>query len=223
MQSRLCVPFQRMMMMVIVSTDAEADFCWIPFTLLMALHELVGVAIASAAEAATAAEGEASTAAKERVAQSVRSLLLHVAQQDLGDEERRIADGMLCASGNPKALKGGLLKALKLSETHRGFLGLPALMEETRKLLAAAPAKGVSSYLEVREETSTAEPLLGLLRRNDTAKCSVWGIESRLKSIYSVWLRNVPWTTFAVWTFTTPVMMASCADTPKPGVLVRDL
>ena len=31
---------------------------------------------------------------------------------------------------------------------YRAFMGLPALMEETRKLLTAAPAKGVATYLE---------------------------------------------------------------------------
>ena len=84
--------------------------------------------------------------AREELASAVQELLTEVASKDVGETERRALDGALA----PHALdlKGALLKALRLCGCARGFLGLPALMEETRKLLCAAPAKGVATYLE---------------------------------------------------------------------------
>ena len=54
----------------------------------------------------------------------------------------------MALSPDAAALKGALFKALKSCELHRAFLGLPATLEATRLLLAAAPAKGVATYLE---------------------------------------------------------------------------
>ena len=45
------------------------------------------------------------------------------------------------------ALKNALLKALRACALHRAFLGLPALLEETRRLLTAASAKLVATTL----------------------------------------------------------------------------
>ena len=96
-------------------------------------------AVASADESTI---GDARTALSE----ALNALLSHVAANDLSEDERRQLDGAL--GPDAAALKGALLKALKLCALYRAFLGLPALMEETRRLLTAAPAKGVSSYLE---------------------------------------------------------------------------
>ena len=96
-------------------------------------------AVASADEATI---GDARAALSE----ALNALLLHVATNDCGEEERRELDGAL--SPDAAALKGALLKALKVCALYRAFLGLPSLMEETRRLLSAAPAKGVASYLE---------------------------------------------------------------------------
>eukprot|EP00908_Phaeocystis_cordata_P024603 Transcript_7061.p1 GENE.Transcript_7061~~Transcript_7061.p1 ORF type:complete len:232 (+),score=101.01 Transcript_7061:111-806(+) len=97
-------------------------------------------AVASADEAAL---GDARAALSE----ALNALLLHVATTDVPEDDRRALDAAL--SPDAAALKGALLKALKVCALHRAFLGLPALMEETRKLLTAAPAKGVATYLEV--------------------------------------------------------------------------
>uniref|UniRef100_A0A7S0NXA3 Uncharacterized protein n=1 Tax=Calcidiscus leptoporus TaxID=127549 RepID=A0A7S0NXA3_9EUKA len=85
-------------------------------------------------------------AARDAVAEALHALLLHLATSDCAEQERRTLDSAL--SEQALSLKGGLLKALKQCALHRAFLGLPLLMEQTRQLLAGAPAKGVASYLE---------------------------------------------------------------------------
>ena len=96
---------------------------------------------------AVASADEATIAdARAALSEALNALLLHVATNDCGEEERRELDGAL--SPDAAALKGALLKALKVCALYRAFLGLPSLMEETRRLLSAAPAKGVASYLE---------------------------------------------------------------------------
>ena len=84
--------------------------------------------------------------AREALAEAVADLLLDVASRDADEVELRALDTALA----PHAvdLKGALLKALRVCACARGFLGLPALMEETRRLLCAAPAKGCATYLE---------------------------------------------------------------------------
>ena len=84
--------------------------------------------------------------AREDLADAVQALLSEVGANDVGEVERRALDGAL--SPHAAELKGALLKALRVVACARGFLGLPALMEETRKLLCAAPAKGVATYVE---------------------------------------------------------------------------
>ena len=85
--------------------------------------------------------------AREALAEAVQALLEEVASKDVPETERRELD--MALSPAAKDLKSALLKALRLCSCARGFLGLPALMEETRKLLCAAPAKGVGTYVEV--------------------------------------------------------------------------
>ena len=84
--------------------------------------------------------------AREALAEAVSKLLTDIAWRDADEQERVALDVVLA----PRAaeLKGALLKALRVCGCARGFLGLPRLMEETRKLLTAAPAKGVATYLE---------------------------------------------------------------------------
>ena len=84
--------------------------------------------------------------AREQLAEAVKEVLTQVASNDVPEQERRALDSAL--SPHAADLKGALLKALRLCSCARGFLGLPALMEETRKLVCAAPAKGVATYLE---------------------------------------------------------------------------
>ena len=84
--------------------------------------------------------------AREELAEAVQALLSEVAAHDVGEAERRALDEALAPHASD--LKGALLKALRLCCCARGFLGLPALMEATRVLLCAAPAKGVATYLE---------------------------------------------------------------------------
>jgi len=84
--------------------------------------------------------------AREELAEAMHALLADVASRDVGEVERRSLDGALAP--HAAELKGALLKALRSCACARGFLGLPSLMEETRKLLCGAPAKGVASYLE---------------------------------------------------------------------------
>ena len=45
-------------------------------------------------------------------------------------------------------VKGGLLKALRVCACSIGFTRMPLLSEQTRRLLCAAPAKGVATYME---------------------------------------------------------------------------
>ena len=97
-------------------------------------------------DAVAAADDKSLADARAALSEALNALLLHVATNDVPEAERRTLDGAL--AGDAAALKGALLKALKVCALYRAFLGLPALMEETRKLLTAAPAKGVAGYLE---------------------------------------------------------------------------
>ena len=84
--------------------------------------------------------------ARDELAAALQALLEEVASTDMPEAERRALDGALspCAAD----IKGACFKALRVCACARGFLGLPALMEETRKLLCAAPAKGTAQFLE---------------------------------------------------------------------------
>jgi hypothetical protein len=84
--------------------------------------------------------------AREALAEAVDALLSDIGVRDVEETERRSLDAALAP--HAAEMKGALLKALRVCHCSRGFLGLPALMEETRKLLCAAPAKGVATYLE---------------------------------------------------------------------------
>ena len=75
----------------------------------------------------------------------MHALLLHAAAEDAEDARRNL-DAALAADA--AALKNALLKALRSCALHRAFLGLPALLEETRRLLTAASAKLVATTLE---------------------------------------------------------------------------
>ena len=97
--------------------------------------------------ALAAADDSSLTAARASLSDALNALLLLVASTDVPEAERRALDASLSAEA--AALKGALFKALKDCALHRAFLGLPLLMEETRRLLTAAPAKGVATYLEV--------------------------------------------------------------------------
>lgn len=93
-----------------------------------------------------AAEGDALAPARDALADALAALLYNVASRDAPEDERRTLDSTLAPDA--AALKGALLKSLRVAALHRAFLGLPALMEATRRLLCAAPAKGVATYLE---------------------------------------------------------------------------
>ena len=69
-----------------------------------------------------------------------------MAAEDVAEDARRNLDAALAADA--AALKNALLKALRACALHRAFLGLPALLEETRRLLTAASAKLVATTLE---------------------------------------------------------------------------
>jgi hypothetical protein len=84
--------------------------------------------------------------AREALAEAVEALLSDVASREVEETERRALDAALAP--HAASLKGALLKALRVCSCARGFLGLPAVLEQTRRLLTAAPAKGVSTYLE---------------------------------------------------------------------------
>ena len=81
-----------------------------------------------------------------RRALGAHGLLRLVASSEMPPAERGRIDAAL--SADAVAMKGSLLKALKVCDLHRAFLGLPALMEQTRRLLAAAPCKAVGGFLE---------------------------------------------------------------------------
>ena len=114
--------------------------------------------------AAVAAADEATLSdARTALAASLHALLLEVSSNDVEEGARRLLDVTL--SKESTALKGALLKALKECRMHRAFLGPPALKEAPRKLLAAAPAKGVASYLEIElcDDIGSCEDLRALL------------------------------------------------------------
>ncbi len=87
------------------------------------------------------------TSARAVVCDALHALLLDVATRDVPEDARRLIDSALAPEAT--ALRGALLKALRVCALHRGLLGLPALLEQTRILLAGAPHKGVATYLEV--------------------------------------------------------------------------
>ena len=107
--------------------------------LLAALRAKQAAVVACADEAALPDAKAAQTAA-------LHALLLHVAAEDVAEDARRALDAALAADA--AALKNALLKALRSCALHRAFLGLPALLEETRRLLTAASAKLVATTLE---------------------------------------------------------------------------
>lgn len=91
-------------------------------------------------------EEDAICSARSDVARTLHQLLAHVSQGDVPLPEREKIDASL--SPRATALKGALLKALKVCALYRAFTGLPLLMEQTRRLLTAAPTSGVATYLE---------------------------------------------------------------------------
>lgn len=93
------------------------------------------------------AQDEALTEARASVAKALHNCFHEVSSRDVSPDERKQID--LALSADATALKGALFKALKVCDLHRAFLGLPATLEATRLQLAAAPAKGVATYLEV--------------------------------------------------------------------------
>ena len=103
-------------------------------------------AVRAQSDAVASADEASISDARVSLSEALNALLSHVAAKDLSEDERRQLDSAL--SPDAAALKGALLKALKVCALYRAFFGLPVLMEETRKLLTAAPAKGVSAYLE---------------------------------------------------------------------------
>ena len=101
---------------------------------------------AALATVAASDGAEALAAARAGLAAALHGCLLEVAQHDVPEEQRRQLDAALCAETT--ALRGALFKALRVCSLHRAFLGLPRLLEATRLLLAAAPAKGVATFIE---------------------------------------------------------------------------
>jgi hypothetical protein len=93
-----------------------------------------------------AVEGEALSSARAAVAEVLHACLFEVSTREVPPDERRVVDVALSAAA--ASLKGALFRALKSCALHRAFLGLPATLEATRLLLAAAPAKGVATYME---------------------------------------------------------------------------
>ena len=102
---------------------------------------------AKQAAVAACADEAALPDAKAAQTAALHALLLHVAAEDVAEDARRNLDAALAADA--AALKNALLKALRSCALHRAFLGLPALLEETRRLLTAASAKLVATTLEV--------------------------------------------------------------------------
>ena len=102
---------------------------------------------AALATAAAADGAEALAAARADLAEALHGCLLEVAQGDVPEEERQALDAALCAETT--GLRGALFKGLRACALHRAFLGLPRLLEATRLLLTAAPAKGVATFFEI--------------------------------------------------------------------------
>ena len=85
---------------------------------------------------------------REAMAEAIEALLIDCGKPDAPPppEELRAIDEALAP--HAADLKGGLLKALRLCSCAIGLLRLHLLCEQTRRLLCAAPAKGVATYLE---------------------------------------------------------------------------
>lgn len=109
--------------------------------------ELLLDKVHAAREALTVCEGdEAVAGARATLADELHALLTDVSTHECPGDMRQKIDVSL--GPHATALKGALLKALKVCVLYRAFTGLPVLMEETRKLLCSSPAKGVATYLE---------------------------------------------------------------------------
>lgn len=102
--------------------------------------------VQAALEALDGCEEQLKSAKRGALCDDLHALLLDIATRDIDDAARRKVDGALVPQAT--LLKGALLKALRVSALHRGLLGLDGLLEQTRRLLAGAPPKGVASYLE---------------------------------------------------------------------------
>lgn len=130
-----------------------------------------------------AAEGEALTAARAAVAEALHACLHEISTRDVPPDERRQVDVALSADAS--SLKGALFKALKSCALHRAFLGLPATLEATRLLLAAAPAKGVATYIETDlcADIDTCRSRRARRQRGRTRSSGVSVLRARMKHV----------------------------------------
>ena len=103
---------------------------------------------------------------REALEAALRALLLEVGARELPEEERQRLDAQLAAQA--VTFKTAVLRPLNTCAVHRAFACLPALVETVRQMLAAAPAKGVSSLLE--------EAALRRFDTHDAALSGHWGL-----------------------------------------------
>lgn len=84
--------------------------------------------------------------AREELAEAIELQLVQCGANDAMETEVNAIDSAL--SPHAADLKGGLLKALRVCACSTGFTRMPLLSEQTRRILCAAPAKGVATYME---------------------------------------------------------------------------
>lgn len=83
------------------------------------------------ADVSTELKDAALTDARAALAEALAALFAMVASTEVDEPTRRHLDTRLCE--HAADLKGALFKALKECRHHRAFLGLPGIMEETRR------------------------------------------------------------------------------------------
>ena len=84
--------------------------------------------------------------ARETLEVALRSLLVEVGSREMDNTDKAQLDAAL--SPHAASFKSALLRPLNACDAHRGFAALPRLTERARCMLAAAPAKGVTTLLQ---------------------------------------------------------------------------
>eukprot|EP00966_Prymnesium_polylepis_P245022 5667512-Prymnesium_polylepis.1 len=85
--------------------------------------------------------------AREALEAALRAFLLELGSHDVLEADMSRLDQKLAADA--KSFKTALLRPLNTCAVYRGYAVLPTLVEQTRRMLAATPAKGSTALFEV--------------------------------------------------------------------------
>ena len=97
-------------------------------------------------ETAATAQGDAKKAANADLEAALKALLKDLAFREVPEVEAQSVEAALCKHAT--ALKLGLLRSLGVVALHRALVGLPGLLEQMRRMLAAVPHTGAAAIVD---------------------------------------------------------------------------